>query len=93
MTKKTLDVTTEEQTKLWTEAHEGAVHSCETCRNYAALREPFVRSDEAVIYGYCFRYGDKDYNWGMGKGYPVFMPSDVDVPCDGWKKRKKEADA
>ena len=47
MTKKILDVTTEEQTKLWAEANEGAVHSCETCRSYAALREPFVRSDEA----------------------------------------------
>lgn len=80
-----------EQTKLWAEAHEGHAHSCETCRSYAALREPFVRGDEAVIYGYCFCYGDKDHNWNMGKGYPVFIPDDADVPCERWKKRKKEA--
>ena len=47
--------------------------SCSTCGFFAELKEPFERSDGAVIYGYCFKDGDKDYSPNMGKGYPVFV--------------------
>lgn len=60
-------------------------NSCFRCRFFAELKEPFVRSDEAVIYGYCFREGDKDYSPGMGKGYAVFMP---DGRCKTFKAKK-----
>lgn len=47
---------------------------CEGCRHYSALREPRQRSDGATIHGYCFKHGDKNYSWNMGKGFAVFQP-------------------
>ena len=35
---------------------------CENCRYCAALARPYERSDGAIIYGYCFGDGDKDYS-------------------------------
>ena len=61
--------------------------SCEQCRHYSALREPRQRSDEAVIYGYCFKDGDKSYNTNMGKGLAVFIPNG---DCKHFKKRKEQ---
>lgn len=58
--------------------------SCEQCRHYSALREPRERSDGAVIYGYCFKDGDKDYSPNMGKGFAVFIK---DGTCKSFKKR------
>lgn len=61
--------------------------NCKTCHFFAELKTPFVRSDGAVIYGYCFKNGDKDYSPDMGKGYPVFIDGGV---CKAYKKSKKE---
>lgn len=47
---------------------------CESCRHFSALKEPRLRSDGATIHGYCFKYGDKNYSWNMGKGFAVFQP-------------------
>jgi len=58
---------------------------CETCDFYSALAEPRTRSDGVVIYGYCFKHGDKNYNTNMGKGLPVFISGGR---CENWKKRK-----
>lgn len=57
---------------------------CSQCRFFAELKEPFVRSDGAVIYGYCFQAGDRDDSPGMGKGYAVFLP---DGRCKKFKSR------
>lgn len=59
---------------------------CVTCSYYLALGEPRKRSDDAVIYGYCFKNGDHDYNTNMGKGYPVFISGGF---CKKFKKRKE----
>ena len=61
--------------------------TCKTCRFFAELKKPYVRSDEAVIYGYCFKTGDKNYSQNMGKGYPVFVDGGS---CDHYKKPKEE---
>lgn len=58
------------QTSLYPRAPEKC---CEVCANYSALKMPRKRNDGAVIYGYCFKNGDQDYNTNMGKGYPVFI--------------------
>lgn len=58
---------------------------CDTCDFFSALKEPRKRSDEAKIYGYCFKSGDKNYNTNMGKGYPVFID---EGSCKHWKRRK-----
>lgn len=74
-----------EQMSLFPDAPLKDEKACYNCGVFAELRDPFVRSDEAVIYGYCFIEGDKDHNIGMGKGYPVFIDGGS---CDRWKKRK-----
>lgn len=61
--------------------------SCYNCRFFAKLEKPYERSDGAVIYGYCFVSGDKDYSPNMGKGYPVFIDGGV---CDKHKFPKTE---
>lgn len=59
---------------------------CYNCRFFAKLEKPYERSDGAVIYGYCFVQGDKDYSPNMGKGYPVFIDGGV---CEKHKYPKK----
>ena len=61
-------------------------NNCVQCRFFAELKEPFERSDGAVIYGYCFQGGDRDYSPGMGKGYAVFMPTGR---CKTFKAKKR----
>ena len=61
--------------------------SCRTCGFFAELKEPFERSDGAVIYGYCFKDGDKDYSPNMGKGYPVFVDGGGGA-CKQYKRRR-----
>jgi hypothetical protein len=72
----------DEQTSLYPCAPE---RSCGTCDYYSALKEPRNRSDHAVIYGYCFKPGDKDYSTNMGKGYAVFIDGGS---CKQFKKRR-----
>lgn len=48
--------------------------NCYACKHFSELKEPRERSDGAVIYGYCFKDGDKDYSPNMGKGFAVFIP-------------------
>lgn len=64
-------------------------HCCNLCDHYSALAEPRERSDGAVIYGYCFKSGDKDYSPNMGKGFPVFIDGAV-ATCKAFKRRKKK---
>lgn len=73
------------QESLFQEERQTDSFTCETCDFYSVLANPRVRSDDAVIYGYCFKDGDKDYNTNMGKGFPVFVP---DGHCKQWKKQK-----
>ena len=47
---------------------------CERCEHYSPLREPRKRTDGAVIYGYCFADGTRNYSGNEGKGYAVFLP-------------------
>ena len=61
--------------------------SCRTCGFFAELKESFERSDGAVIYGYCFKDGDKDYSPNMGKGYPVFVDGGGGA-CKQYKRRR-----
>ena len=61
---------------------------CHTCKLYAELKQPYERSDGAVIYGYCFKDGDKDYSPGMGKGYPVWIDG-AGTACKSFKCRKE----
>ena len=39
--------------------------TCRICQHFAALQQPFERSDGAVIYGYCFRNGHIGYGIGI----------------------------
>ena len=64
---------------------------CNLCDHYSALVEPRERSDGAVIYGYCFKSGDKDYSPNMGKGFPVFI-NGTGASCKAFKRRKKGGD-
>lgn len=64
--------------------------SCNTCKYYAELKTPFERSDGAVIYGYCFKDGDKDYSPNMGKGYAVFVDGGG-CACKQHKRKKGSA--
>lgn len=48
--------------------------NCYNCKFFAELKQPHERTDGAVIYGYCFKYGDKNYNMNEGKGLAVFLP-------------------
>lgn len=59
---------------------------CDTCDFYSALKEPRQRSDGAIIYGYCFKAGDKDYSSNMGKGYAVFIK---DGFCKQFKAKRQ----
>lgn len=68
-------------------------NNCETCRHYSALREPRVRSDGVTIHGYCFKHGDKDYSWNMGKGYAVFLPEGHCKDHKNLPRKKKETHA
>ena len=63
-------------------------HCCNLCDHYSALVEPRERSDGSVIYGYCFKSGDKDYSPNMGKGFPVFIDG-AGASCKAFKRRKK----
>lgn len=74
-----------EQESLFRDEKQIDPFACETCNFYSALVAPRVRSDDVVIYGYCFKHGDKDYNTNMGKGYPVFISGGR---CKKWKKRQ-----
>lgn len=57
---------------------------CDTCSYYSALKEPRACSNNAVIYGYCFK---NIYN--MGKEYPVFIDGGA---CETYKRvRRPEA--
>lgn len=60
--------------------------SCYSCKYFSELKEPRERSDKAVIYGYCFKSGDKNYSSNMGKGYAVFIP---DAGCREYKRLRK----
>ena len=64
---------------------------CKRCRYCSELLKPRERSDGAVIYGYCFQDGDKDYSPSMGKGNAIFLPLDSGAICKGFKKVKEEA--
>ena len=73
----------EEQTVLWEDKPE---HCCGKCRLCAALAEPYERSDGSVIYGYCFKVGDKVHSPNMGKGFPIFLPLDSGASCEDFKR-------
>ena len=60
-------------------------NTCRVCRYFAELKTPFERSDGAMIYGYCFKSGDKDYSPNMGKGYPVFID---EGSCKDYKRKE-----
>lgn len=75
-----------EQISMFPGARESDKRSCYICKTFAELKRPYERSDGAVIYGYCFKAGDKDYSPNMGKGYPVFIDGGS---CQAWKKRKE----
>lgn len=62
---------------------------CAVCRFCAELKKPYERSDSAVIYGYCFKDGDKNYNTNMGKGYPIFLPLSCGCSCKSFRRTKK----
>ncbi len=59
---------------------------CWSCKFFAELKVPFERSDGAIIHGYCFKDGDKNYSLAMGKGYAVFVP---DGTCKKFKHKAK----
>lgn len=63
---------------------------CKVCAHCAELTKPWERSDGSRIYGYCFKFGDKEYNSNMGKGYPIFFELDCGAICEGFKRRKKD---
>lgn len=67
-------------------ADENPDNRCDLCKHYSALKEPRDRSDGAVIYGYCFKSGDRNYSPDMGKGYPVFINGGF---CKEFTKRRK----
>lgn len=60
--------------------------NCCSCRYFAELKEPWERSGGGTIFGYCFKYGDKDHSPNMGKGFPVFIIGEGN--CKNFKKRK-----
>lgn len=60
--------------------------SCYSCKYFSELKEPRERSDKAVIYGYCFKSGDKNSSINMGKGFAVFVPDGV---CKDYKRARK----
>lgn len=64
---------------------------CNLCKFYAELKIPYERSDGAVIYGYCFKDGDKDYSPNLGKGYPVYI-SGGGAACKSFKRQRKQKD-
>lgn len=74
-----------EQTTLFPPAE--ARKGCFTCKYFSELKVPRERSDGAVIYGYCFKDGDKSYSINMGKGYPVFLPLGGGSACKMFKRR------
>ena len=78
-----------EQIELFPEAN---CHCCNLGEHCSALVEPRERADGAVIYGYCFKSGDKDYSQNMGKGFPVFIDG-AGASCKAFKRRKKGGDA
>lgn len=43
--------------------------NCDTCKNYAPLKEPWKVSEECCVYGFCF----KNYD-AMMSTYPVYIP-------------------
>lgn len=61
---------------------------CVQCEFFAELKEPFARSDGAIIYGYCFKDGDTNSSPGMGKGYAVFLSGGC---CKRFIRRKRRA--
>lgn len=63
---------------------------CGNCRLFAELKTPYERSDGATIYGYWFRYGDKDYSVNMGKGLPVSLPLTCGETCKSYKRSKTQ---
>lgn len=83
-------MTQEGQTALWEETKEIPPKCCGVCRYCAELKTPYERSDGAVIFGYCFSEGDKDYSPNMGKGLAIFLPLDCGAGCKKFKKRRTE---
>lgn len=72
-----------EQTSLYPRTPE---RCCDVCKFYSALKEPRERSNGTVIYGYCFKTGDRSYSTNMGKGLPVFIDGGF---CKQFKKGGK----
>ncbi len=66
----------------------GQEKGCEWCEHYSPLREPRERADGAVIYGYCFASGTRNYSGNEGKGYAVFLPEGGTCPKFKKKERK-----
>lgn len=66
--------------------------SCSVCRFCAELKKPYERTDGAVIYGYCFMGGDKNYNANMGKGYPIFLPLSCSCLCKSFRRTKTRSE-
>lgn len=63
---------------------------CESCRYCAALVRPYERSDGSTIFGYCFSDGDQNYSFGMGKGYPIWLPLDSGGgACEKYKRPRR----
>ena len=58
---------------------------CYACRHFSELKAPRERADGAVIYGYCFKDGTKNYSSNMGKGYAVFLPG---ASCKDFKEMR-----
>lgn len=63
---------------------------CESCTHYSALKDPREVQSGVYIYGYCFKYGTKPHNFGMGKGFPVYI-KDAAI-CKDFKKKRERKD-
>lgn len=64
--------------------------SCYSCKYFSEFKEPREWGDGAVIYGYCFKSGDKNYSGNMSKGYAVFVPESG--ACKDYKRMRKAGD-
>ena len=78
-----------DQESIWVIESEQPADCCRICRFCAEIVKPWERADGSKIYGYCFKYGDKEYNSNMGKGFPIFFELDCGAICEGFKRRKE----
>lgn len=46
---------------------------CARCRYFSGLSVPRKLEEGVMIYGYCFKHGGKNHNFGKGKGFPVYL--------------------